>query len=98
MAPPAEIICSALSAFAGSFEARVSRMLLSMKLPGIRLIPVELEIGRQAAPEGAQALQQFLGAGFAGDAEASGVRDMDFNFLAFTQFESLDDGGGDADG
>jgi hypothetical protein len=48
-----------------------------MKLAGIRLVPVELEIGRQAAPEGAQAFQQFLVGGFAGDAEASGIRNVD---------------------
>jgi hypothetical protein len=41
-----------------------------MKLPGIRLIPVEFEIGGQTSAKCVQPRQQFVAAGFARDAES----------------------------
>lgn len=54
-----------------------SRIARSKKLPGIRLIPIELEIGGKATAEGAKPLQQFLARRFARDAESSVFGDMD---------------------
>jgi hypothetical protein len=71
---------------------------VSKKLPGIRLIPVELEIGGKATAEGTKPLQQLLAARFARDAELPGAGDMDFNLIAFFEFESLDHNGGKTDG
>jgi hypothetical protein len=72
-------------------------MLLSKKLPGIRLIPVELEIVRKTAAERAKTLQEFVTPGPARDAKLPGVSDMDFNLVAFLEFERFDHGGGKAD-
>jgi hypothetical protein len=36
---------------------------VSKKLPGMRLVPIKLEIRRKAAAEGAQAFQQLLPSG-----------------------------------
>jgi hypothetical protein len=66
---------------------------VSKKLPGIRLISVELEIGGEATAEAAKPLQQFLARRFARDAESSGIGDMDFNLIAFFEFEGLDHDG-----
>jgi len=54
--PPRESACSTRSAFAGSCENRYTRALVSKKLPGIRLIPVELKVDGEAAAESTQAL------------------------------------------
>ena len=54
-----------------------------MKLPGIRLIPVELEVGRQAPAESAQAFQKILPPGLTGDGEGLRIGDMDFDLVAF---------------
>ena len=69
-----------------------------MKLPGIRLIPVELEARGQTPAERAEALQQLLPARLARDRELAGVGDVDFDLVAFLQFECLDDDGGQPDG
>jgi hypothetical protein len=71
---------------------------VSMKLPGIRLVPVEFEVGGQAPAEGAQAFQQLLPAGLARDRERSGVGDVDFDLVAFLQLKRLDHGGRQANG
>lgn len=75
-----------------------SRIARSKKLPGIRLITVKLEIGGKAAAEGAKPLQQFLARRFARDTELSGIGDMDFNLIAFPEFEGLDHNGRKTDG
>lgn len=63
---------------------------MSKKLPGIRLIPVELEFGRKAPAEFAQALQQLSAAGLARDGELTRVGGMDFDLVALFQRESLE--------
>jgi hypothetical protein len=57
IAPPAAIAASARSALVASSDAMWTRTLVSKKLTGIRLVSVELEIGRQAATESAKTLQ-----------------------------------------
>src|SRR5216684_517962 len=71
--PPAPINISARSALTGSADATYNKTLVSKKLPGIRLVPIELEVGRKAPAEGAQALQQLFTPGLARDAERAGV-------------------------
>jgi hypothetical protein len=41
-------------------------MFVSKKLPGIRLVPIELEVGRQTPSECTQPLQDFVATGLAG--------------------------------
>src|ERR1700733_3809019 len=65
-----------------------------MKLPGIYLVPVEFEIGRQAASEGVKPLQQVLTARFARDGEFPRVGDMDFDLVAFLKLQRFDHRGG----
>jgi hypothetical protein len=55
---------------------------LSKKLPGIRLVAIELEVGRQTAAEAAQPLQQLFAAGFARDSEFPRIGYMDFDLIA----------------
>ncbi len=69
-----------------------------MKLPGIRLVPVELPVRWQAPTEGAQAFQQLLQSGLAGSGERTRIGDVDFYLVAFLQFERLDHGGGKPNG
>ena len=69
-----------------------------MKLPGIRLVPVEFEVGGETAAEGAEALQQFLPRGLAGDGEGPGIGDVDFDLVALLERKCLDDGGGESNG
>src|SRR5437879_4226336 len=98
MMPPSPTIFSASSAFIGSPEATYSKTLVSKKLPGIRLFPVELEIGREAPAESAQALQQLITPGLARDAKLTTICDMDFDVIARFQLKSLDHRGRKADG
>jgi len=93
MIPPAARISSVLAAFPASLEARWTRILVSMKLPGSCLVPVEPEVGGQTAPEGARALQQLLASGLARDPQMTGVFDVDLDFVALTQRQDLDHGG-----
>jgi hypothetical protein len=72
-------------------------MLVSKKLTGIRLVPIELEIGRETTAERAKALQQFAASGFSRNCELPRVGDMDFDLIAFSELERFDDGGGKAD-
>jgi hypothetical protein len=67
-----------------------------MKLPGIRPVPIEFEVGRKATAEPAQPLQQVLTAGLAGDDEFSRVGNMNFDLIAFRELKRLDHRGGKA--
>src|SRR5271170_2268426 len=96
--PPSPIKLSARSAFAGSADAIYRSTLLSKKLTGIRVFPVELEIGGQATAEGAKAFQQLLTSGLARNAELTPVVDVDFDLVALFQLQCFDHGGGKADG
>jgi hypothetical protein len=58
-------------------------MLVSKKLTGIRLVPVELEVGRQTSAEGAKAFQQRVPPGLARHAEILAASDVDFDLVAF---------------
>jgi antitoxin Phd len=69
---------------------------VSKKLAGIRLVPVELEIGGEAAAEGSKTSQQLVTPGFARDAEILAAGDMDFDLVAFVEAERFDDNGGQA--
>jgi hypothetical protein len=70
--------------------------LVSKKLTGIRLVPVELEIGGEAAAEGAKAFQQLVAAGLARHTKLTPVSDMDFDLVAFPESERFDHDGGKA--
>jgi hypothetical protein len=70
--------------------------LVSKKLTGIRLIPVELEIGGEAAAEGAKAFQQFVAAGLTRHAKLTPISDMDFDLVAFPEPERFDHDSGKA--
>src|SRR6266851_785381 len=95
--PPSPISCSARSAFVGSSEMTYNRTLVSKKLPGIRLFPVELEVGRKPPAEGAQALQQLITPGLARNAERAAVGHVDFDVIAGFKLQRLDHGGGKTD-
>src|ERR1700733_12036258 len=69
-----------------------------MKLPGIRLVPVELEVDRKPPAEPAQALEQFRTSGLARYGELMAAGDVDFDVVAFLQFQRLDHGGRKANG
>src|SRR5580704_5304707 len=98
IAPPTRSIASARSAFTGSPDATWMRTLVSKKLSGIRLLPVELEIGRKSPSEGAQPLQQFRASGLARDGKFPCVGDMDLDLIAFLEPERRDRGGRKAHG
>src|SRR5262245_61621761 len=83
--PPPSISFSALSALAASPEATYSNTLVSKKLPGIGLVPVELEIRRQVSAEGAEPLQQLGAAGLARHAESAVASDMNLDLVAFLE-------------
>src|ERR1700676_3453489 len=74
------------------------RTLVSKKLPGIRLVPVELEIGRKTPPEGPKPVQQFRAARLAPDGEFAVAADMDFDLIALLESQRRDHGGGKTDG
>jgi hypothetical protein len=67
------------------------------KLTGIRLVPVELEIGRETATESAQAFQQFAAPRLARYTEPPAIRDVDFDLVAFLELECFDDSSGQTD-
>jgi hypothetical protein len=71
---------------------------VSKKLPGIRLVSVELEVGGEPATERAETFQQLFAPGLARDAKLPGVCDMDFDLIAFAKFQGFNDSGGKADG
>ena len=70
---------------------------MSRKLTGIRLVPIELEIGRKPAAKGAQTLQQFSTTGLARHTKLLAVGDMDFNLVALLQAEHFDHSGREPD-
>src|SRR5271156_27833 len=95
--PPAPMSSSARSALAGSPDATYNNTLVSKKLPGIRLVSVELEVGGKAPAKSAKPLYQLLTAGLARHAELTFVGNMDFDLVALLQFECVDYRGGKAD-
>src|SRR5487761_44403 len=64
-------------------------MLVSIKLPGIRRIPVELEVGREPSAERVQALQQILASGPTRHRHVSRAGDMDFDLVAGLELQRL---------
>src|SRR6516225_3605172 len=92
--PPAPISSSARSALAVSPDATYNNTLVSKKLPGIRLVSVELEVGRKAPAKSSKALHQFFTARLARHAELTFVGNMDFDLVALFQFECVDYQGG----
>src|ERR1700751_593327 len=85
--PPARISLSARSALVGSPDATYNNTLVSKKLPGIRLVPVKLEVGRKAPAKSSKALHQLFTARLARHAELTFVGNMDFDLIALFQFE-----------
>jgi hypothetical protein len=94
--PPAPISFSARSALAESPDATPNNTFVPRKLPGIRLFPVELEVGGKAPAKSSQALQQLLTPWLTRHAELTLVGNMDLDLVAFFQFERVDDRGGKA--
>src|SRR5260370_25270508 len=88
--PPAPISFSARSALAGSSDGTYNNTLVSKKLPGIPLVPVELEVGGKAPAKSPKALQQLFAPGLTRHAELTLVGNMDFNLVALFQFECVD--------
>src|SRR5271155_6213935 len=72
-------------------------MLLSKKLPGIRLIPVELEIGRQPPAKGPQPVQEILSLWLASDAECALAGHMHVNLITRLKLQRFDNGRRKAD-
>jgi hypothetical protein len=70
---------------------------MSKKLPGIRLVPVELEVGEKAPAKSAKALQQLVTPGLARHAELTPVGNMDFDLVALFQLERVDYSGVETD-
>jgi hypothetical protein len=70
--------------------------LVSKKLAGIRLVPVELEISGEATAEAAKAFQQLVAAGLARHAKLTPISDVDFDLVAFLKSERFDHDGGKA--
>jgi hypothetical protein len=71
---------------------------VSKKLPGIHLIPVEFEVGGKPATKRTQTLQQLFAPGLARNTKLPGIRDMDFDLVAFPKFKGLNNSGRKADG
>ena len=69
-------------------------MCLGAGLGAIGLVPIEPEIGRKPAAEGAQTLQEFVAPGLARNAKRLGIRDVDFNLVAFLEAKRFDHRGG----
>jgi hypothetical protein len=65
---------------------------VSKKLPGIRLVSIELEINREATAECAKTLQQVRPSGLTRDTKLPGIGDMDFDLIAFLQLKRLNYG------
>jgi len=75
-----------------------NRTLVSKKLPGIRLLAVDLEVSRETAPESAETLQQLRPARLACDRELPLVRNMDLDIIAFLELQRFDHDGWKANG
>ena len=63
---------------------------MSKKLTDIRLVAIELEVGRQAPAERTKTLQQLVPPRLARDTEFARIGDMNFDFVAFLKFKRLD--------
>jgi MFS transporter, putative metabolite:H+ symporter len=72
--------------------------LVSKKSPLTRLVPFEHKIRGQAAPEGAQTLQEVVAAGFSSERKLPRPLDADFHLVARTQSERFRDNGGNTYG
>lgn len=59
-----------------------------MKSPATRLIPIEMEIGRKPASEGAQAFEQALPIGSARDYELAHTGGVDLDIVALLQLSA----------
>src|SRR3954452_23149855 len=92
--PPFRTNASARSAFRESPEIRYSNTFVSKKSPGIRLFPVEFEIGRQSPAKRPEAGQKFLAGGLAGDDEFARTGNPDFDVVPLLEIKSLDHRGG----
>src|SRR5258707_10967131 len=73
-------------------------MLVSKKLPGIRLVAIELEVGGKAAAERTKALQHLLPSGLALDGELPRIGDVEFDLVAVFQLQRLDHRSREANG
>jgi hypothetical protein len=73
-------------------------MSVSQSLSGVRLVPVELEVGRKTPTEPTKALQRLFSPGRSCHHEFPRTRDADFNLIAFFQLQRLDNRGGWANG
>jgi hypothetical protein len=71
---------------------------MPLRLPGIRLRPVELEIGGEATAEFAQPSQEIIAPRLLRYIERAGAGDMDFNIVAFFKLKCIDDSGGQPHG
>jgi hypothetical protein len=69
-------------------------MFVSKKLPGIRLVPIELEVGRQTPSECTQPLQDFVATGLAGHFQFTSIGDADLDIITPPSFQCFNDGGG----
>ncbi|CAI8692940.1 hypothetical protein EMIT0111MI5_10315 [Burkholderia sp. IT-111MI5] len=67
-------------------------------IPLIRIVPAELEIGGQLAPETPQPLQQFIGPRLAADGKHARAIDHDLDVVPFAELQGFDHSGGKADG
>jgi hypothetical protein len=67
--------------------------LVSKKLSGISLVPVEPEVVREASAKSMETLQQFFSAGLARHSKLAPVADMDLDFIPFVQLQRLYHGG-----
>jgi hypothetical protein len=72
--------------------------LVSKKLPGIRLVSIELEVSGKPTAEGAETLQQLIAPGLARDAKLAGVCNVDFDLVALPELKRFDHSGRKADG
>ncbi len=70
---------------------------MSTKLTRIRLVAVELEIGRKTAAKGAETPQELVASRRPGNTELPGVGDMNLDLIAVLKFKRIDDSGGKAD-
>jgi hypothetical protein len=63
---------------------------VSKKSAGIRLVPVEFEIGRKPTTEGAKTPQEFITPGRPRNTKLPGVCDMNFDVVAFLEPKRFD--------
>jgi hypothetical protein len=71
---------------------------VSKKLPGIRLVSVEFEVGGKPPAECAETLQQRVAPGLTRNTKLADVRNMDLDLVAFPKLQGFDDGSRKTDG